>query len=227
MDEYPGNSNGGKSQHAKPPRVEDGSDKKEVLKPIAGLDKTKVTRKKRSFVKRLRESLFGGAGSTEGVASYVFFDVMLPAARDMIVDTGTEAIHRAVYGEARPGYSRRSRPGRGLGSSGLGHVAYDSISNRAASTREERTQMSRRARANFRFDEVILPSRVLADEVLDRLMLLLEKFQMVTVADLYELIEEDINHNDDKFGWVDLQGSYVSRLGAGYILNLPQPIPLD
>lgn len=213
--EFPGNSQRAKNNEPDP------NEKK--IEPIAGVA-GQVTRKKRSIGKRIKDAFFGG--TTEGVGSYVFFEVMLPAAKDMIVDAGGEAMHRAVYGESRPAYSR----GRGRASSGgggLGHIAYDTISTRASTTREQRTPLSRRARATFQFDEVILPQRHIADEVLDRMMFLLEKYQVVTVADLYELLDVSAQHTDDKWGWVDLFGSRVTRVSGGYMVELPQPISLD
>lgn len=212
--EFPSNSQRGKKTPA--------SDEGKKIEPIAGV--VGVTRKKRSLGKRFKDAFFGG--TTEGVGTYVLFEVMLPAAKDMIVDAGGEALHRAVYGESRPAHAR----GRGRGSSGispLGHIAYDTISSRAAQPRQEHTPLSRRARANFEFDEIILPQRHIADEVLDRMFMLLEKYQAVTVADLYELLDISAQHTDDKWGWVDLFGSSVTRVSGGYMLNLPQPISLN
>lgn len=218
--EFPGNSQRSRQRPSLPSAQE--SDKKEIA-PIQGVG-GQVIRRKRSLGKRFKDAFFGG--TTEGVGTYVLFDVMLPAAKDMIVDAGGEALHRAVYGESRPAYSRGSRS-RGLGSSPLGHIAYNSYSSATQRQQSERVPLSRRARANFQFDEIILPSRHLADEALDRMFFLLEKYNTVTVADLYEILEETASHIDDKWGWVDLQGSHVSRVNGGYLINLPQPIALD
>ena len=215
--DYPGNSRNPRRQ---PEQPSEGEGKK--ITPVAGVG-GQVTRKKRSLGRRFKDAFFGG--TTEGVGTYVIFEVALPAMKDMIVDAGGEALHRAVYGESRPSYAR-SRA-RGLGSSGLGHIAYDTISTRARETRQDRTPMSRRARANFQFDEIILPQRHIADEVLDRMFMLLEKYQAVTVADLYELLDISAQHTDDKWGWVDLFGSRVTRVSGGYMIELPQPISLD
>lgn len=87
--------------------------------------------------------------------------------------------------------------------------------------------MSRRARANFDFDEIILPTRVEADQVLERMFDLLDKYEIVTVADLYDLVGVDSNYTDEKYGWEDLRGADVDRLSrGGYLLDLPRPEPL-
>jgi len=34
-------------------------------------------------------------------------------------------------------------------------------------------------------------------------------------------------HTDNKWGWTDLSGAGVSRIRGGYLLDLPEPEPLD
>ena len=87
--------------------------------------------------------------------------------------------------------------------------------------------MSRRGRANFDFDEIILDKRVEAEEVIDQMFLLLEKYDMVTVADLYDLVGIASNYTDEKWGWTDLRGAGASRVSGGYLLELPRPEPIN
>jgi uncharacterized protein YerC len=87
--------------------------------------------------------------------------------------------------------------------------------------------MSRQARATHNFDEVILPTRREAEEVLDFLHDLLTRYETVSVSDLYELVGETGNFTDEKWGWTDLAGASVSRVRDGYLLNLPRPVPID
>lgn len=61
-----------------------------------------------------------------------------------------------------------------------------------------------------------------ANEVLTQMFDLLERYEVVTVSDLYELLGVSGNFTDERYGWTDLRGSRVSRArGGGYVLDLP------
>ena len=87
--------------------------------------------------------------------------------------------------------------------------------------------MSRRARASHDFDEIILASRVEAEEVIDRLFDLVSRYESATVADLYEMVGVTGNFTDDKWGWTNIRGAGVTRVRNGFLLDLPRPEPLD
>ena len=87
--------------------------------------------------------------------------------------------------------------------------------------------MSRRARSQHDFDEVILDSRVEAEEVIDKLYEVVSRYGSATVMDLYELVGLPSSHTDNKWGWTSLRGAGVSRAHGGYLLDLPEPQPLD
>jgi hypothetical protein len=89
------------------------------------------------------------------------------------------------------------------------------------------TQLSRPARMRHAFDEIVINTRPEAEEVLDRMFDLISKYDAVAVSDLYELTGITATHADHKWGWDDLRGSNVGRVrGGGYLLELPDPIPL-
>jgi hypothetical protein len=87
--------------------------------------------------------------------------------------------------------------------------------------------MSQRGRAKHDFDEIVLDQRAEAEEVIDRLYDVVNKYEQATVADLYDLVGLSSTHTDHKWGWTDLRGAGVSRIRDGYLLDLPDPEPLD
>lgn len=87
--------------------------------------------------------------------------------------------------------------------------------------------MSRAARATHNFDEIILPTRREAEEVLNFLFDLLTRYDTVSISDLYELVGETGQFTDEKWGWNDLTGASVTRVRDGYLLNLPRPVTID
>lgn len=213
--DYPSNSQQGK-ERAAPAKAE----AKKVEQVVTG----KVTQRKKPLGKRFRETFVGG--DAKGVWEYVALDVVVPAIKDTIVDAIQTAVERMFFPDARP--STRSR----FHSSPVGHVAYNRISSGGSShrdpRREEPRSMSRRGRSTFDFGEIILDTRVEADEVIEHLFELVSRFDQVTVADLYDLVGITGSFTDNKWGWTDIRGAGVQRLPrGGYLLDLPRPEPLD
>jgi hypothetical protein len=88
-------------------------------------------------------------------------------------------------------------------------------------------QMSPRARARHNFDEIVLESRQEAEDVLERLYDLVEQYGSASVSDLLELVGIAATHTDQKWGWEELRGAHATRIRGGYLLDLPEPEPLN
>lgn len=192
--------------------------KPEEPKKIEKVVVSDVVRRKKPLGKRFAETFVGG--DAKGVWGYIAFDVLIPAFKDTFTDAVSQGVERLVFGEARSS-SRRTghRPG--------GYVNYQSRYAPGGGRRDERVTLSRRARANHDFDEIILATRVEAEEVIDRLFDVVSRYETATVADLYEMVGVTGNYTDDKWGWSDLRGASVQRVRNGYLLDLPRPEPLD
>lgn len=213
MDDYPANSH--RVRQAKEPAEK--QEPKKIEKIVEGT----VVRRKKPLAKRFTETFIGGDMKTVG--SYVMFEVLLPAVKDTIADAMSQGVERMLFGEARS-TSRRTgaRPGT--------YISYNRMgqSSRSYGRREEPSRTpSRRSRATHNFDEIILETRVEAEEVIDRLFDLVSRYDTATVADLYELVGVSGDYTDDKWGWSDIRGAGVERIRNGYLLNLPRPEPLD
>jgi len=190
-------------------------------KNIERVTSGEVTRKKKSLRKQLSETFV--AGDMKTAVRYVMFDVLLPAAKDMVVEAGSAGIEKLIFGE-----SRRRRGATAPQSGPLGHVSYNRYSGPMSSgVNAPQRAISRQSRARHDFDEIVLDSRVEAEEVIDRLFDLVSRYESATVADLYELVGLASTHTDHKWGWTDFRGSGVTRIRDGYLLDLPDPEPLD
>jgi hypothetical protein len=181
-----------------------------------------AVRRRKSLRKQFKETFVAGDART--AIHYVLFDVLLPAAKDMVVEAGSQGIEKLIFGDSR----RRgaTRPPSGP----TGYVSY----NRYSTGPEVGSRLSgpgralsRAARARHNFDEIILDERAEAEEVIDRLFDLVSRYESATVADLYELVGLSALHTDNRWGWTDLTGAGVSRVRGGYLLDLPEPEPLD
>jgi hypothetical protein len=190
---------------------------KVVLKVVTG----EVVRRKKPLGNRFMATFFGGDGS--GVFDYVIKDVLLPAARDMVADAVSQGVERLIFGE-----TRNRRPGsRGTSGGPVNYSRYSTPSPARRNDREESRPISRRARASHDFDEIILSSRGEADDVLNKLYDMLEKYGTVSVSDLYDLVGSTSSYTDEKWGWTELRDSSVTRTRNGYLLNLPPAEPLN
>ena len=222
MEDFPSNSH-----TSKRPVIEKQQPEPKKIVPIAG--EGDVVRRKKPLGKRFAETFVGG--DAKSVFDYVVLDVLVPAAKDAAADAVTQGFERMIFGEARS-TSRRGgglRPG-GSTSSGFTNYGkkYAPGSIGALGQREDpRPTLSRRARSQHDFDEIILESRVRADAVLDQLFELVSKYESASVADLYEIVGISGNFADTKYGWTELRGSTVTRIRGGYLLDLPRPEPLD
>lgn len=193
-----------------------------VDKKIERVTSGEPTRKKKSLRRQFSETFV--AGDMRGAVAYVILDVMLPAAKDMIVEAGSQGIERLIFGD-----STRRRTGRSPQAGATGYVSYNRMSGPTAASRVSgpARAMSRSARSRHNFDEIVIESRTEAEEVIDRLFDLVSRYETASVADLYELIGISSTHTDHRWGWLDLHGAGVSRIRGGYLLDLPDPEPLD
>lgn len=217
MEEFPGNSHTQRQTKTSAPEQEE----KRVNKVVTG----EVIQRKKPVGKRFVETFFGG--DAKNVPGHVVFDIMIPALKDMVLDITNEGMQRALWGEVR-------NPRRGPGARGggiFGNAIYNApqtaynryADDRRGDPREPRGGMSRRARSNFDFDEIILATRAEANEVIDQLYAVMTQYDEVTVADLYEMVGVSSNYTDRSWGWTNLSGAGITRVGSGYLLDLPRP----
>lgn len=212
FDEYPSNSH--RSKEETPP---------EPPKNIEQVTTGKVVRQKQSLGRRFT-SLFI-AGDSDSVMQYVFMEVLLPGARDMVADAVTQYAERMIFGGPRSAPRRGAGAGRVVGSGGPGYTSYNRFSQKP-SLENPRAGISAQDRATHNFDRIVLDNRYEADEVIDRLFDLISRYEQATVSEFYELVGETGSFTDQKWGWRDIRGAEVKRVRTGYLLVLPQPILL-
>lgn len=197
------------------------SSKKGPDKDIKRVTTGDVVRKRKSLRKQFTEVFV--AGTAKSASEYMVMDVLLPAARDMISESVSSFIDKLIYGD------RSKRRGSTPPQSGpTGYVRYNQPAySRPPWSASPQRAISREARAKHNFDEIVLSERVEAEQVIDRLYDVVSRYEAASVADLYELVGLSSTHTDHKWGWTDLRGAGVTRTRDGYLLDLPDPQPLD
>lgn len=151
------------------------------------------------------------------VKSYVVMDILIPAIKKLISDIVTDGIDMILYGST--GHSGKKRSGSG----NANYVSYRSYSDR----RDDRRRDTPSVRSRYAMDDIILPNKGEAEEVLDRMDELMGEYGMVTVADLYDLVGVSCDFTANNYGWTSLREARAERLRTGeYVLNLPKAFPI-
>lgn len=187
------------------PSVEE---KKKIEKVVTGTVKTKKKNEIGKFA-----SIFISEDA-KNVKSYVFMDVLVPAIKKAISDIVTDGIDMILYGST----------GRSKKSSTASKISYRNYYDRRD---DRRLADEPRARSlSYSHDDIILETKGEAEDVLSRMDELIERYRMVSVADLYDLVGITGNYTDNKYGWTDIHTARTVRVRDGYLLDLPKPTAL-
>ena len=181
------------------------SDRK-IEKVVTG----KVKRKKKSELYNIFDLLL--PGDLRNVKEHLIHDVLKPRIYDTIVDMVTDGINLWAYGD-----TKKKKKSNGV---------YVNYSDRfAEENNKSRHTLERRGR--YSVDDIEIDSRGEAEDVIDQMKDILDRYKIVTVGDLYELVGEPSEPTDFKYGWMSLNTADIIRTREGYMLKLPRPMPID
>lgn len=178
---------------------------KRVEKVISGSARTK----KKSDVKKVADVFI--SEDIGNVKSYILMDVLVPAIKKAILDIVTNGVDMILYGEA--GRSKKSRE--------ASKVSYRSYYDK--DTRRDYPV----SRSGYDYEDVILNTRGEAEKILDCLDELIDRYQVVSVFDLYELAGLETRYTDNKYGWTDIRNASIIRVRDGYLIRMPKAMPLN
>lgn len=180
---------------------------KEEVEPKKKIISGKATVKKRaSLIKKFRDTFI--VEDISNVKRYVFDEVLIPGIKNLFVDTISMFILGDSY-RGRPSYSRRDRTSYS--------VRLDS----------DRKTSRYTATVGGKYRDVVYETREDAEDVLDDLLSLIDRYGKATVSDLYSASGITPDFTDEKYGWLDLKRATIRRVPDGYILDMPKAYPLD
>ena len=105
---------------------------------------------------------------------------------------------------------------------------YEFISDEEAPRRQSNKKVSYRdAYYSKHVDNIILDSRETAENVLEASKEMINKYGVVTIANMYDLAGLNAPYTGQKYGWVDLRDAKIIRVRQGYKLVLPEIIPIE
>lgn len=184
------------------------TDAKKVEKVVKGTVKTK----KKSEVRKFTDAFI--SEDAANVKSYVLLDVIIPTIKKTVVDIVTDSIHMIFLGTTA----------RGKSSSGGTKINYSNFYD----PRDDRRYSEPRVNRNrFDYDDLIFESRGEAEAVLDQMEELIDRYHVVTVADMYDMADMTAPYTSNKYGWSNLRNAEIIRVRDGYIIKLPRAMVID
>lgn len=215
--EFPANSHTRREPRPDPKSERQPSEKKEVVR----VTKSKATLRKRPLYKKFLDAF--RPEDNVGFLDYTIFDILVPGIKDAMADSVHGTIDNVFGTHSRSRHHRRSRGG---------YTSYNRMSDarprgRRGRDRDDDIRDRREPRGPSDHREIILDSRVEAEEVVDSLIELASKYDVATMRDLLSLVGEPHNYTDEDWGWTDLRGTRIHRVGGGYLIDLPRPEALD
>jgi hypothetical protein len=213
MEAFPGNSKRLTGGREKPPE-------KKVEKVITG----EVVVRKKSVGKRFKDVFFGG--DFKDSMRYTAADVILPRLRNLVLDAGFSALERMLFGGSSVSRRRPTeyRP----------RTQYNAPISRIHDPRDPRPDrvmlpdqpphLVRRSRRDV--SDFALYSREQAELVLERLVDIIDKYDVASVADFYELCGQPTSYIDNDWGWSYLNNVEVRQVREGYLIDLPPAEPI-
>lgn len=200
MEEYKSNSHKSKEEEREP------VSEKRIGKVISGT----VKPKKKSEVQKFANVFI--SEDVSNVKSYILMDVLVPSIKKAISDIVTNGIDMILYGET----------GKSKKNSTASKVSYQKYYDGG-----KKDHILPRSRTSYEYDELLFETRGDADIVLDAMNEIIAQYEVVSVADLYDLANvPNDNYAANKYGWTDIAGGRAVRVRDGYILKLPKPMPL-
>ncbi len=185
---------------------EEAREEKKVQKVVTGQVKTRPNKGRKLADIFISEDV-------SNVKSYIFMDVLVPAIKKAVSDIVTDGVDMMLYG------STGGRSSRKTGS----RVSYRTYYDDRRSERREGTSYSGR----FDYEDIVYTNRGEVEAVRDQMFDLVERYGVVTVADMYDMSGETAPYTSNKYGWTSVRTAEIIRVSDGYILKLPKAMPID
>lgn len=189
-------------------------------------------RKKRSMWKEVKHEFI--SEDAPSVGTYILYDILLPALRDMISDIGHGALDMAMGTDNRRSYgSRRRRDDRSF-------YDYDRYWDRPNGSRKrgrydddddyrDRRRNNRRVPSNEDLDDFVFDSKKQAVKVLNEMQDRIDRYDDVSVGFFLDRIGESIPGDfvSDDWGWYNLDSAKIKpAYGGGWHIIFPKMRPI-
>lgn len=201
-DNLPDNSHSGRGNEK-----QNTSNGKRVEKVVHGKVKTK-----KNNTRKLTDVFITEDASN--VKNYVLFDVIVPSIKKALYDLVVGTLDMTLFGG-------RGDSNKRYISDKISYKDYNGISRRS-----DRSRSDSRGMSVYSYDDIVLESRGEAESVLSRMDEIIEEYDSVRVADLYDLVGITGDYTDNKYGWTNIRNARVVRTRDGFKIEMPRAILL-
>jgi hypothetical protein len=178
---------------------------------------------KESVGNKLSNNILASDGNS--VKNYIFKDILIPAAKDTIINMVTGGLKMAFWGDSR---QTSSNSGSSM------YRNYNGISNPSNASyyvgdRRPRYESATAVhRSVYDYQNIEFATKGDAEMALDALSDAVAQYGMASVQTLYEIAGLAPNNTDSRWGWTDLSEASSYRYMNGlYRLHLPRVQQLD
>lgn len=177
--------------------------------------------KKRGIGRKFKDLFI--AADIKSSSRFVASEVLVPAAKNMILEALNSGAERMIRGESnmrRRNY-RNSGPivtynrpveRNGYGGSPLPRHAPPVLPGPRVHQQQDQL--------------IILSTREDCQLVLESMADIIENYDVVSMADLHELIGQPSTHVDHKWGWSDIRAVQIRQIREGYLIDFPPAEPI-
>lgn len=180
-------------------------------KKVEAVVSNPVKTKKKSFWDKITDEFISEDG--KDVGDYIIIDVLVPAIKKTISDIVTNGIDMILFG--------------GRGTKTTNNIPAYRVSYRNYYDQRNNDYARPRVGQQYNYNEIVFQTRGDADAVLTSLRDIIVQYGLAKVADYYDLAGTDCSYTDNNYGWTDLRYADVIRVGNGYSIRLPKPMPID
>lgn len=201
------------NSHKSKEETQENSSVRKIEKAIQGT----ATIRKKSFAGKFAEAFFDGDFDT--AYKYAVREVMIPAIKRGIVDTGQSLLEMIFLGR-----TSRSKEPKGRNRENVSYTAYYKSDVGSHSRNDDDDHYIRNDYRN-----IVVNSRGEAEEVIDILTGIIEEDGSASVADLYDaagITQELGDTMAYKFGWTNLRSARPRMTRTGWLIDVPRANPL-
>lgn len=198
------------SHKYKEQQKEAASEEKRVQKVVKGAVRTRTNEVRKFADIFISEDI-------ANVKEYIFMDVLVPAIKKAIYDIVTNGIDMFLYGSTS----------KSKGSTSGAKVSYRNYYDQKNTPTGYRGSENTRSHNAFDYDDIEFDDRGEAELVKQQMQDTIDRYGVVTVADLYDLVDLPSPYTSQKYGWMNVSNAEVVRSRGKYMLKLSRAVPID
>lgn len=152
------------------------------------------------------------------IGEYLLRDIVAPAIKKAFYDVIVNGLDITLWGMRGGSSGRRPTADK---------VSYTDYSRSGSRDNRDRDGGRNRTSSGYSYDDIVLDTRGEAEAVIARMDEIMDEYNIVRVADLYDLVGVTGEHTDNNYGWTNIRNAEVERVRDGYRIKMPRALPIN